>query len=272
MAITFAVANAKGGVGKTTTTFNLGVALVLEGHRVLLIDNDPQKANLTLALGQSSQNLRNTLSTLYCTALDSPDELSGYAARAIIHGEEVDLLPANKKLSGIATRLSIEKGVHHIGDDSIDPELVLRAIVRTISENYDYVLIDCGPKLDMLMTNALAAADQVIIPVQAHYFSFEGVTDVMETVRYIRKEYNPDLTLSGLLLTMYQGRTNLCPQVKEAVKEQFGAEFRVFSEPVDYSIKVAEHPAYGESMFRVKPNHPATRAYAAMAKEVLMDA
>ena len=264
----FAVCNAKGGVGKTTTSFNLGAALSRRGHRVLLVDNDPQKANLTLALGHNAQGLRCTLSNLYCSVLDNPEELPDYIGRAVIHGAEADLIPANKRLAGIATRLSIEQSSLVDGGD-VRSELVLRTITGQLRALYDEIIIDCGPKLDMLMTNALAAADRVIIPVQAHYLSEEGISDIFETVRFVREHHNPGLSVAGILLTMYQSQTKLCRGVQAQVRESYGAECHIFSQPVSWSIKVAEHPVYGESMFCLDAKHPAALAYAALAEEVL---
>lgn len=269
MAIVYAVANAKGGVGKTTTAINFGAALAETGQRVLLIDNDPQKANMTLALGHLAQDLRCTLSNLLFAALDCPEDLPGYIERALLHSDALDLIPANKRLSGVATRLSIEQN-SAVGGDS--PVFVLRKITEALDGRYDSIIIDCGPKLDMLMTTALTAADQVIIPVQAHYLAEEGISDILETVRFVRERYHPELKVAGILLTMYQSQTNLCRSVQELVREQYGADCHIFKEPIAWSVKVAEHPAYGESLLHLNPKHPAALAYTAMAAEVLTSA
>lgn len=270
MAIVYAVANAKGGVGKTTTAINLGAALAAAGKHVLLIDNDPQKANLTLAMNQANE-LRYTLSNLIFAALDCPEDLPDYIDWAILHVNEMDLIPANKRLSGVATRLAIE-GSAAPADGAGAPERALRAITDALSARYDFIIIDCGPKLDTLMTAALTAADHVIIPVQAHYLAEEGISDIMETVRFVQGRYNPALKVSGILLTMYQAQTNLCRSVQELVKEQYGETCRIFKQPIALSVKVAEHPAYGESLIHLDPKHPAALAYTAMAAEVLASA
>ena len=267
MAIVYAVANAKGGVGKTTTAINLGAALAAAGKQVLLIDNDPQKANMTLALDMA-HDLRYTLSNLIFAALDCPEDLPDYIDRAILHGKELDLIPANKRLSGVATRLAIEQNAAS-AEGSDGPEHALRTITDALGARYDIIIIDCGPKLDTLMTAALTAADQVIIPVQAHYLAEEGISDIMETVRFVQGRYNPSLKVAGILLTMYQSQTNLCRSVQELVKEQYGETCHIFKQPIALSVKVAEHPAYGDSLVHLNPKHPAALAYTAMAAEVL---
>ncbi|WP_409967730.1 ParA family protein [Bengtsoniella intestinalis] len=263
-----AICNAKGGTAKSTSSINLGAGLGKLGFRVALIDNDPQKANMTMALGQTGSNLRYTMATLLSTALDCPEELPDYIAKTILHVENMDLLPANKKLTGICTRLSVEQTAPSFDLDGIRPEFALRTIIDTIRDQYDYIIIDCGPKLDMLMTNAMVGADQVIIPVQAHYLAMEGLTDILETVKVIQQRYNPNLTIGGILLTMYQSQTNLCRTVSAQIADQYGREIRLFASPIVASIKVAENPVFGGSLFQLFPNHPATKGYADMAQEV----
>ncbi|WP_409969927.1 ParA family protein [Bengtsoniella intestinalis] len=263
-----AICNAKGGVGKTTTSINLGAGLAELGYRVLLIDNDPQKANLTMALGHTGSSLRYTMANLLFTALDYPEELPDYIQKTLLHTEKMDLLPANKKLTGICTRLSVEQAGGVTEDGDTRPEFALRTVIDAVSDKYDYIIIDSGPKLDMLMTNALAAATQVIVPVQAHYLAMEGLTDILETVTFIRQRYNPELTIGGILLTMYQSQTNLCRSVEQQISEQYGADVHLFHTPIGASIKVAENPLFGASLFSAFPTHSTTLAYAEMAKEV----
>ncbi len=263
-----AICNAKGGVGKTTTSINLGAGLSQLGHRVLLIDNDPQKANMTMALGHNGSTLRYTVGNLLFAALDCPEELPNYIEKTMLHVEGMDLLPANKKLTGVCTRLSVEQTGTMVDEDSTRPEFALRTVIDAVRDKYDYIIIDSGPKLDMLMTNALVAATQVIVPVQAHYLAMEGLTDILETVKVIRQRYNPELTIGGILLTMYQSQTNLCRSVEQQISDQYGADIHLFHTPIASSIKVAENPVFGASLFSSLPTHNTTLAYAEMAKEV----
>lgn len=272
MAKIYAIANAKGGVGKTTTAINFGAALSLAGQRVLLIDNDPQRANMTLALGYESQDLRYTVSNLLCAILDDPEELPECVKKAILSRNDFDLIPANKRLSGIATRLVIEQNSLVQSHDFVHPALVMRALVQAVKDDYDSIIIDCGPRLDMLMTAALAATDQVIIPVQVHYLAAEGISDILETIQFVREHYNPSLQVGGILLTMYQARTNSCRDIQGLVYELYGPGYHVFQEPIGLSIKVAEPPAFGESLLSLNPKHSAALAYRAMAAEVLASA
>lgn len=184
----------------------------------------------------------------------------------------MDLIPANKRLSGVATRLSIEQASTGETGGEDCPAYALRRITEALHHQYDSIIIDCGPKLDMLMTVALTAADQVIVPVQAHYLAEEGISDILETVRFVRERYNPNLKVAGILLTMYQSRTNLCRSVQELIHERYGSDCRIFKEPVAWSVKVAEHPAYGESLIQIDAKHPAAMAYISMASEVLASA
>ena len=264
------ITNAKGGTGKTTTTFNLGAAIVKQGSKVLLIDNDSQ-ASLTKAMGVLLSDCRVTLATLMCQAIDSPELLEGAIVQAIQHREKLDLLPANQKLSGIATRLSVMQATASMFSekDDVQPVYVLKTIVDMLRPMYDYILIDCSPHPDLQMINALAASDEVIIPVQAHYLDAEGLPDTLELVRRVRATYQPTLSVRGLLLTMYKGRTLLAKAVKEQIEANYGTSIHVFSHPIDYSIRVAEHAAYGESLLEYAPDCPAAKSYAVMAEEVM---
>lgn len=264
------ITNAKGGTGKTTTTFNLGAALVKQGRKVLLIDNDSQ-ASLTKAIGVIIADCKVTLATLMCQAIDSPELLKGSFAYAIQHLNSIDLIPANQKLSGIATRLSVMQATASMfsEQDDIQPVYVLKSIVDILRPQYDYILIDCSPHPDLQMINALAASDEVIIPVQAHYLDAEGLPDTLELVRRVRTTYQPSLSVCGLLLTMYKGRTLLAKAVKEQIELNYGSSVHVFAQPIDYSIRVAEHSAYGESLLDYAPDCSAAKSYTLMAEEVL---
>lgn len=270
MATVISIVNIKGGTGKTTTTYNLGAALAAQGKSVLLIDNDSQ-ASLTKAMGFSPTDCKMTLATLICQAIDSPELLTENLPQAIQHQHFLDLIPANQKLSGIATRLSVMQATASMFSekDDIQPVYVLKTIVNMLCPQYDYILIDCSPHPDLQMINALAASDEVIIPVQAHYLDAEGLPDTLELVRRVRASYQSNLYVCGLLLTMYKGRTLLAKAVKEQIELNYGSSVHVFAQPIDYSIRVAEHSAYGESLLDYAPDCPAAKSYALMAEEVL---
>lgn len=273
MSIIFSIVNAKGGTGKTTTTFNLGAALASCGKRVLLVDND-QQASLTKSMGYTPAQLRSTLATLMFQAIDNPENLVTTVEQTILHKDNLDLLPANKKLAGVLTRLIVMQTTQPMfGEEDIGrPEFVLRTIMESVTADYDYILIDCGPHPDLQMINALVAADQVIIPVQAHYLDAEGLPDTLEIVRRVKQAYNSELSVAGILLTMYKGRTLLARTVKQDIEERYGKQINVFKQPIDYSVHVAEHPAYGESLLDYAPENVATKSYCMMAEEVLHDA
>lgn len=270
MATVISIVNIKGGTGKTTTTYNLGAALAEQGKKVLLIDNDSQ-ASLTKALGFSPADCSLTLTTLMCQAIDDPECLKSSLQTAVLHHQALDLLPANQKLSGVATRLIViqTSAAMFSGEDTVDPVFVLRSIIELLRGQYDYILIDCSPHPDMQMVNALAASDTVIIPVQAHYLDSEGLPDTLEFVRRVRQSYQPKLSVLGILVTMYKDRTRLSRAVNYQIQYQYGSSLHVFMYPIDYSIRAAEHPAHGKSIFEFAPRSTVAKSYMHMAKEVL---
>ena len=270
MATVISVVNIKGGTGKTTTTYNLGAALAEQGKKVLLIDNDSQ-ASLTKAMGFSPADQSLTLTTLMCQAIDDPECLESSLETAVLHHQALDLLPANQKLSGVATRLIViqTSAVMFSGEDTVDPVFVLRSIIELLRGQYDFILIDCSPHPDMQMVNALAASDTVIIPVQAHYLDSEGLPDTLEFVRRVRQSYQPKLSVLGILVTMYKDRTRLSRAVNHQIQDQYGSSLHVFMYPIDYSIRAAEHPAHGKSIFEFAPRSTVAKSYMHMAKEVL---
>ena len=270
MAMVISIVNIKGGTGKTITAYNLGAALADKGKKVLLIGNDSQ-ASLTKALGFVPADCRMTLTTLMCQAIDSPELVENSLEKATLHHQELDLLPANEKLSGIATRLIViqtSAGMFS-GPDTIDPAFVLQSIIRHIREQYDFILIDCSPHPDMQMVNALVASDTVIIPVQAHYLDSEGLPDTLEFIRRVRQSYQPMLSVLGILITMYSARTRLAKAIDCQVRDLYGSNHYVFQHPVDYSIRAAEHPAHGKSIFEYAPRSAVARSYMDLAEEVL---
>lgn len=271
MRMIITISNSKGGVGKSTTALNLGAALCAAGKRVLLIDNDVQ-GNLTAALGYTQGEQKNTLAKLLLAAIDSPEDVEMYLPRTILHTESgMDLIPANARLSDAAARLQVMQLSQYsaVGEMERSSETVLNSILAQIEGNYNYIIIDCGLKHELLTVNALAAADYCIIPVQAHYLASEGIPDVLEMVKKVQARFNPKLKIAGILLTMYQSRPQLCQSVRDSVGELYGEDYHVFERPIEHTIKVAECPAVGKSILDYAPKNPAAESYRSLAREVM---
>lgn len=267
-----AVTNSKGGVGKTTTTLNLGVALSDTKKNVLVVDNDPQ-GNLTAALGYTPAEQKRTLATLILAAIDYPEDLDVQLERGVLHtGNGLSLIPANRRLADAAARLQVMQLSQYnaAGDAERSCEKVMDSLMSYLRDSYDYIIIDCGLKHELLTVNALATADYCIIPVQSHYLASEGVPDVLDMVRSVRERFNPKLEIAGILLTMYQTRPQLCKSVRESVRDLYGGNYHVFERPIEYSIKVAESPAAGQSIFEYAPKNAAAESYRSLAREVLL--
>lgn len=262
----------KGGTGKTTTTYNIGAALMQTGKRVLLIDND-QQGSLTLAMGYEPQLLSMTLANLMFQAIDIPNQLESPISQTILQkSENLHLLPSNNKLAGALSRLvSMQntRAMFPLDDGSIAPERVLSAIVNQVKDQYDYILIDCSPHLDLQMLNALVAPDRVIIPTQAHFLDTAGLNDTIEIIHKVQKSPNPNLRQVDILLTMFMKRTVLNQISRQNMMERYGEQMHIFSQPIDYSIKVAEHPAVGISLLEYAPKNAAALSYRAAAEEVM---
>ena len=243
-----AVANQKGGVGKTTTCVNLSAALTEAGSKVLLCDMDPQ-GNCTSGLGlnknQSDPNIYNVL-------IDGVD-----AQKAIIKTRYGHILPSNKILSGAGVELVMTQGREH----------VLKNVLAGVAQNYDFVIIDCPPSLEMLTLNSLCAADTVLIPVQCEYFALEGLTDLMNTIRMIKKTFNPALEIEGVLLTMYDTRTNLSSQVATEIKKYL--KEKVYSVAILRNIRIAEAPSHGAPVLEYDKLGRGSVAYMQFAKELI---
>ena len=266
-----AITNFKGGVGKTATALNLGAALSDAGKKVLLIDNDPQ-GNLTAALGYTPAEQKRTLANLLLAAIDYPEDLEIHLERGILHtGSGLYLIPANRRLADAAARLQVMQISQYnaVGDADRVCEKVMDSLMPFLRDAYDYIIIDCGLKHELLTVNALAASNYCIIPVQSHFLASEGVPDVLDMVRSVKKKFNPRLEVAGILLTMYQARPQLCRSVRESVVDLYGGSYHVFERPIEYSIKVAECPAAGQSIFEYAPKNAAAESYRSLAREVL---
>lgn len=252
-----AIVNQKGGVGKSTTAVNLGAGLARYGKKVLLIDADSQ-ANLTEMLGwQQPDELTPTLATVLESVVSDRPILS--QAGILHHEEGMDLLPANIELSGLEVSLV----------NTMSRETVLRTYLQSVGSLYDYILIDCSPSLGMLTLNALTAADQLIIPVQAHYLPVKGLEQLLRTVNRVQRQLNPSLKINGILMTMVDGRTNFSKEVSQLVRSAYGKAIRVFDTEIPRGIRAAEMSAEGVSIFRFEPSSNVAKAYERLTKEVL---
>lgn len=265
------VTNKKGGVGKTTSALNLAAALHTAGKRVLMIDNDHQ-GNLTAAVGLTPAEQKYTLANLLLAVIDYPEDIQLHLQRVLLPVKEgLDLIPANNRLSDAAARLQVMQLSQYnaLGNADRYCEKVLSELLAPLKDNYDYTIIDCGLQHELLTVNALTASDYCIVPVQAHFLASEGIPDVLDTVRSVQSRFNPNLRIAGILLTMYQSRPQLCQSVRESVGEIYGENFHVFERPIEYSIKVAECPAAGQSIFEHAPRNAAAESYRSLAEEVL---
>ena len=255
-----AICNQKGGVGKTTTTANLGIGMAMLGKKVLLVDNDPQ-ADLTTALGwPDSDALKMTLADIMEKTVN--DEDFGYYDAILRHEEGVDLIPSSIALSDMEMTLV----------NAMSREHTLRNYLSMIKHEYDHIIIDCPPSLSMLTINAMAAADSVIVPVQAQYLPAKGMTQLMRTIGKVRKQINPNLKVDGVLLTLADMRTNLARATADTLRQQYGSLLKIYKTQIPIAVKAAETSAVGQSIFAYHKGSKVALAYAELTKEVLADA
>ena len=253
LARVIAVANQKGGVGKTTTVVNLAASLAAAEKKTLIIDSDPQ-ANTTSALGFPKDPARRTL--YQAMILDEP------IARIVVEAkiQFLQLIPSDKNLAGAAVEL--------VAADQ--REYRLKALVQTIRQDYEFVLIDCPPALDLLTLNALAAADSVLVPIQCEYLALEGVSELLDTLMRLRRTINPSLAIEGILLTMYDDRTSLSKQVAADLRSFFGTQ--VFETVIPRNVRLAEAPSHGLPVMIYDIHSKGAESYIQLAKEVIANA
>ncbi len=250
MGKTIAIANQKGGVGKTTTAINLSASLASNDLKILLIDSDPQ-GNATTGLGVDKSVERPTIYEV----LFSDVPVSTTILKTDFEG--LDIVPANRNL--VAANLELV--------DLPNRETRLKAKLDEVRENYDYILIDCPPALDLLTLNALLAADSVLVPIQCEFFALEGISQLMDTVERIKESFSHNLKIEGILLTMYDDRTNLTKQVADDLKEFFQGQ--VFKTVIPRSIRLAEAPSYGQPILQYDVRSKGSESYVKLAKELL---
>jgi len=244
------IANQKGGVGKTTTAINLSAGLAAEGKRVLLIDADPQ-ANASSGLGVDIRNLNQTIYECLISGLDPNPAIIATDVK------NLDLIPSHIDLVGAEIEmLQIE-----------NRETVLRRMLARIKKEYDYIIIDCSPSLGLITVNSLTASDSVIIPVQAEFFALEGIAKLLNTIKIIKSQLNPNLKIEGFLVTMYSAQLRLSQQVYQEVKKHFGE--LVFDTVIARNVRLSEAPSHGLSVIDYDPTSKGARNYRQLAREII---
>lgn len=259
-ATVIACVNQKGGTGKTTTCENLGAGLAMDGKKVLLVDFDPQ-ASLTISLGfPKPKELPVTVTDMMKKVVDEESILPG---EGVLHHEEgMDLMPSSIELSGMEVSLV----------NTISRETVLKEYLQSVERDYDFILLDCSPSLGMLTINAMAAADTLLIPLQASYLPAKGLEQLLQTVSKVRRQINPKLKIEGILLTMVDARTNDAKQISELIRSAYGGKIRVYDTDIPRSVRASEISKEGTSIFKHDPGGKVADAYRALTREVVKNA
>ena len=250
MGRTIAIANQKGGVGKTTTAINLSACLAEKGKKVLAVDMDPQ-GNMTSGLGVDKDSVENTIYNL----IIGESKMEEVLIKDVL--ENLDIIPTNIDLSGAEIELL----------DVEEKEYIVRNEIDKIKDNYDFIIIDCPPSLNMLTINAMTTADSVLVPIQCEYYALEGLSQLIHTVELVRDRLNPKLTIEGVVFTMYDARTNLSLQVVENVKDNL--EQTIYKTIIPRNIRLAEAPSYGIPINKYDPKSAGAESYLRLADEVI---
>lgn len=253
----YAVCNQKGGCAKSVTSVNLGIGLARLGRRVLLVDVDSQ-GSMTASLGYQQPDQIETTLTNALKGVMEEDPLP-HGVGILHHGEGIDLLPANIELSGLEVTLV----------NVMSRETVLKRYLETVREDYETIILDCMPSLGMLTINALAAADEVIIPVSAQYLAIKGLEQLIRTVVRVKRQINPGLSIAGILVTMADMRTNYAKEIVELLHSTYDGKLRIFESIIPLSVRAAETSAEGKSIYLHDPAGKVAAAYAALTQEVV---